>query len=135
MVTPRIAISTRSDPLMSLAGWQKACASAGIDNLDLDVSNRIKHRLLTRTLRSTYSHPNTVRSIWLGMDVDSKIVPHDARLVILPEQQLLNTQVGDDSLFRQLERFRSDLGNFIEFAVAITPRNREGNRAHLNRIS
>ncbi len=135
MVTPRIALSTRSDPLMSIGGWQSACASAGIDNLDLDVSNRLRHRLIARNLGLTLSHPDSVRSIWLGMDVNPKIVPGDAKLVILPEQLLLDSQGGDESLFKQLERYKRELDDSVDLAVALTPRNREGSRAHLGRIS
>lgn len=136
MITPRFAISTRSDPLMSLAGWRQVCANTGINDLDLDYSNRLRRRMLLRGFDGSVDPSFSSHSVWLGKSaVLSKALWNETHsLAIVPEHLVLPRR-GGDSFPGRLDAIRRQLGGSVDLAMALKPENREGSRAHLDRIS
>jgi hypothetical protein len=137
MVMPRIVISTRSDPFMSLTGWHQVCLNTGIEDIDLDIANPIRRAVLSRgwTLKSEGTH--FIRSIWVGSSsVDSAVAMlQPGGFAIVPASALLHSGHHANELSRWLPNFKKEDRESIRIAISLMAENKEGTRAHLDRIS
>jgi hypothetical protein len=131
MVMPRIAISTRSDPFMSLTGWHQVCLNTGIEDIDLDIANPIRRAVLSRGWTLKPDGAQFVRSIWAGSStVDSAFsMLHTGGFAIVHSQHHANELSG------WLPNFKDQDRNGVRIAISLMAENNEGTRAHLDRIS
>jgi hypothetical protein len=137
MVMPRIAISTRSDPFMSLTGWHQVCLNTGIEDLDLDIANPIRRAVLSRGRTLKPEATQHVRSIWAGSSsVDATVAMlHPGGFAVVPASALLKSEHHADAMSRWLPNLKVEDRDGVRIAISLMAENREGTRAHLDRIS
>jgi hypothetical protein len=133
---PRFALSTRSSPLLGPAEYARIVQRASIAGLDVDlvVSGWRRH-----ALRGSPPRGVAAASLWVPASADSRspdfVAPwvERAALVIVEE-------AGDGGADRRIQlgaaiRLREVVPATVGVALAVRPRNAEGGRSHLVRLS
>jgi hypothetical protein len=137
MAIPRVAISTRSSPLLSLAKWREVCERSRIDAIDLDLTNPVRSHLALRGLGRDFLTNPRIQSVWIGRDCPALVSNLTSRdsMLILPQASLQGGRKSKTIEPKSLDGMRSKFSEKIRFAIALDPINHEGTRTHLDRIS
>jgi hypothetical protein len=137
MANPRVAISTRTSPILSLSKWREVCEQTGIDSIDLDVANPVRRRLALRGLGRNSPAVFEFQSVWIGNEYPdrlSNVLPANT-LIVVPFERLLSGRSSKSVDPKQLDKLQLEITGSKRIAIALTAVNHEGTRTHLDRIS
>jgi hypothetical protein len=137
MATPRVAISTRSSPLLSLPKWREVCEHAGINAVDLDIASPVRRRLALRGLNRDSLAIPAIQSVWIGHECPAPLagLMSSDSMLILPQTSIQGGRKSKTVEPKTLDDVRSKFSEQIRVAISLEPINHEGTRTHLDRIS
>jgi hypothetical protein len=147
---PTFVVSTLSSPLLRPSEVCAAVRRAGLAGVDLDLTGWRNQRMLTDLAHSDPSRRSLIASVWVPADrgvsrlgrltpwkpgaVPGASLPRTVELVVVDEEKERGHPNGHGQL-RSAIRLRDPGGFPGRIALAVRPRNPEGGRAHLARLS
>ena len=134
---PRFAVSSRSSPLLAVDAFARAATGVAIDGVDLDLAGPAMRRRFVMADRSP--DLTNVVSVWLSPTPTSidrvnwtDWHPHSG-LVVIDEEK--GKTPNSRSQLQMAIRMRERVPDTARVALAVRPRNPDGGRAHLARLS
>lgn len=147
---PTFVVSTLSSPLLRLSEVCAAVRRAGLAGIDLDLTGWRNQRMLTELAHSDPARRGLIATVWVPAERDvgrlgrlapwkpgaipGASLPRTAELVVVDEERAPGHANGHGQL-RCAIRLRDAEGFPGRIALAVRPRNPEGGRAHLARLS
>lgn len=134
---PRFAVSSRSTPLLSADTLSAIASGLALTGIDIDLTGaKWRSRFVRPELSDTYE---SVTSLWLpatatDCDVVATRIGGSQRALLVIDEETGKDPNGKRQLATAI-RLRALTPSTTRVALAIRPRNPEGNRAHLGRAA